>query len=73
MLSFRSSLVSTLLLAAASARDVPSNVRDFYNSVVGQGKCNNILADGFYSIDGDSGGRSIAKTTSNFQVLPQHC
>lgn len=52
------SLRSTLLLslaAAATARDIPSNVRDFYNSVRGQGQCSNKLKSGFHSIEGDDG------------------
>lgn len=52
------SLRSTLLLslaALATARDVPSNVRDFYNSVKGKGQCSNKLKSGFHSIEGDNG------------------
>ncbi|KAM3520156.1 hypothetical protein NHJ13051_007030 [Beauveria bassiana] len=52
------SLRSTLLLslaALATARDVPSNVRDFYNSLKSKGQCSNKLKSGFHSIDGDNG------------------
>jgi hypothetical protein len=45
-----------LLVAGASARDIPSNVQDLYNSITAQGKCNDIAATGFYSNEGDSGG-----------------
>ncbi|KJK92270.1 hypothetical protein H633G_03818 [Metarhizium anisopliae BRIP 53284] len=43
------------LAAVAAARDVPANVKSFYNSIRGQGQCRNVLAGGFHSIDGDSG------------------
>lgn len=52
------SLRSTLLLslaAVAAARDIPTNVRDFYNSVRGARQCSNKLKSGFHSIDGDDG------------------
>lgn len=55
MAPLQSSLAVSLLVALASARDVPTNVRDFYNSIVSQGQCNNVLADGFYSSDNDGG------------------
>lgn len=51
-------LKSTLLLslaALATARDVPSNIRNFYNSVKSKGECSNKLKSGFHSIDGDNG------------------
>lgn len=47
------------LVAVAGARDVPSNVRNFYNSVRSKGDCTNKLASGFYSKAGD-GGREFA-------------
>ena len=50
-------LATVLLGLGASARDVPQNVRDFYNTITGQGKCNNALATGFYSQDNDAGGK----------------
>ncbi|KFG78797.1 chitosanase [Metarhizium anisopliae] len=43
------------LAAVAAARDVPANVKSFYNSIRGQGQCRNVLTGGFHSIDGDSG------------------
>lgn len=55
MSSLRTPLVASLLVALVGARDVPANVRDFYDSVVGQGECSNVLADGFYSTDNDGG------------------
>lgn len=54
MASLRSALLLSLA-AAATARDIPTNVRDFYNSVRGQGQCNNKLKSGFHSIEGDDG------------------
>lgn len=53
-------LKSTLLLslaALATARDIPSNVRDFYNNVKGRGQCGNKLKTGFHAIGGDDGCR----------------
>lgn len=54
MASLRSALL-LCLAGLATARDVPSNVRDFYNSVRGKGQCGNKLKSGFHSIDGDDG------------------
>lgn len=51
------SSVSAIMLAlapAASARDVPTNVRNFYNKVKGQQYCPNKLQGGFHSQEGDS-------------------
>jgi hypothetical protein len=43
-------LLSALACAASvSARDVPSNVQSFYNSLKSQGACSNKLATGFYT------------------------
>ena len=42
------SLIS-LLAIAAEARDVPSNIQSFYNSIKAKGTCSNKLATGFYS------------------------
>ncbi|KAL1866294.1 hypothetical protein VTK73DRAFT_4824 [Phialemonium thermophilum] len=50
-----SALILSALAASSAARDVPSNVRNFYNTIVGQGQCSNVLATGFHSIEGDSG------------------
>ncbi|KAF4975923.1 hypothetical protein FZEAL_7340 [Fusarium zealandicum] len=54
MSSLRNTLLTSLLVALASGRQVPSNVKSFYDSVVRQGSCKNVLADGFHSSDGDS-------------------
>jgi len=44
------------LLVQVSARDIPSNVREFYNSLKLDGilGCSNKLATGFWSSDGGS-------------------
>ncbi|KAK7403783.1 hypothetical protein QQX98_010425 [Neonectria punicea] len=55
MPSLRTSLLASVLLGLATARSVPANVKTFHDSVVKQAKCNNVLAGGFYSSDGDSG------------------
>ena len=45
-------LLSALVGAASvSARDVPSNVQSFYDSLKTKGACSNKLATGFYSKD----------------------
>jgi hypothetical protein len=45
-------LLSALVGAAGvAARDIPSNVQTFYNTVKAQGACSNKLATGFYSKD----------------------
>ncbi|KAK3313968.1 glycoside hydrolase family 75 protein [Apodospora peruviana] len=41
--------------SVSSARDVPANVRDFYNSVAAKGDCSNKLATGFFSKDNGPG------------------
>ncbi|KAH7171341.1 family 75 glycoside hydrolase [Dactylonectria macrodidyma] len=56
MSSLRTPLVAaSVLVSLAAARSVPANVQSFYDAVVAQAKCNNVLASGFYSSDGDSG------------------
>jgi hypothetical protein len=45
-------LLSALVGAASvSARDIPSNVKNFYDSLKAKGTCSNKLATGFYSKD----------------------
>ncbi|KAF7552215.1 hypothetical protein G7Z17_g4449 [Cylindrodendrum hubeiense] len=55
MPSLRNPLLASLLIGLVSGRTVPTNVKNFYDAVVAQGKCNDALASGFHSIDGDSG------------------
>ncbi len=46
--------LALLFLSSAltiSARDVPQNVREFYNKVKGNRQCSNPLASGFWSTD----------------------
>jgi hypothetical protein len=45
--------VVALSLGLTTARDIPSNVQDFYDSVVNQRQCENELATGFTSIAGE--------------------
>lgn len=53
-------LLSALVGAAGvAARDVPSNVRDFYNSLKAKGDCSNKLATGFYAKDNGPGSKPI--------------
>lgn len=59
MSSLRTPLVAaSVLVGLAAARSVPANVQSFYDAVVAQSKCSNVLASGFYSSDGDSGGET---------------
>lgn len=53
----KTSLVASLsaLAAVTTARDIPSNVKSFYDSIRSQRQCRNVLAGGFHSIQGDSG------------------
>lgn len=55
MPSLRSQLLACLLLGLVSGRKIPTNVKNFYNTVVAQGECIDKLASGFHSIEGDSG------------------
>ncbi|GJN81804.1 glycoside hydrolase family 75 [Purpureocillium lilacinum] len=47
-------LTGLLMASTTTARDVPQNVRDLYNSIRSQGSCKNQLKGGFYSQEGDS-------------------
>lgn len=48
-----------LLAWACWARDVPDNVRDFYNAVVTLGSCDQPLVSGFYDMkDSDDNSES---------------
>lgn len=53
-----SALLATLLAATAkvAARDVPANVRSFYNKVKAQNVCPNQLQGGFHSVENDNKG-----------------
>lgn len=46
--------LAALLVAPAVGLDVPSNVRNLYNSIRAQGSCKNELKGGFYSQEKDS-------------------
>ncbi|KAI1479408.1 glycoside hydrolase family 75 protein [Daldinia sp. EC12] len=48
-MSFKTYLL-TLLFVSAQSRDIPTNIRQFYNSVVAQGSCNSPLKTGFYDM-----------------------
>lgn len=48
-------LVSLLLASSATALDVPSNVRKFYNDLRAKGTCTNKLATGFFDSKFDDG------------------
>ncbi|KAI0836380.1 glycoside hydrolase family 75 protein [Hypoxylon sp. FL0890] len=48
-MSLKNFLGVSMLLGTSLARDVPSNVRNFYNSIKSKGQCSSALATGFYS------------------------
>ncbi|KAK7445871.1 fungal chitosanase [Colletotrichum acutatum] len=48
-------LLFMFLATQALTRDIPSNVKDFYEFVRGRNKCHHTLASGFHSSEGDSG------------------
>jgi hypothetical protein len=58
IMHFSSTVLVTLLASTATvtARDVPANVRSFYNKVKNQDKCPNQLQGGFHSRDNDNKG-----------------
>ena len=55
---FSSAALSVLFASSATvaARDVPTNVRSFYNKVKAQDRCPNELQGGFHSKDDDNKG-----------------
>jgi hypothetical protein len=56
----RTLLATSLIIAGgAMAREVPSNVRDFVNSVRGKGQCDNVLARGFFTSWDDTVGGTL--------------
>ncbi|KAI1654756.1 glycoside hydrolase family 75 protein [Daldinia decipiens] len=48
-MSLKSFISVSALVGATLARDVPSNVRNFYNNIKNSGQCSYPLATGFYS------------------------
>jgi hypothetical protein len=50
-------LVPLLLASSASALQVPSNVRTFYNQLKAKGTCTNKLATGFFDSKFDDGSK----------------
>lgn len=59
-------VLSGLLTAEVSARDVPANIKALYSSIRANGKCSNILQGGFYSQEKDSKGNIEPLTTLRF-------
>ncbi|KAI0837277.1 glycoside hydrolase family 75 protein [Hypoxylon sp. FL0890] len=49
-MDLRAHILLLLLLVSAQARDIPSNVQEFYDSVVAQGSCKKPLQTGFYDM-----------------------
>lgn len=68
--------VLTALLAStatAAARDVPANVRSFYNKVKNQDRCPSELQGGFHSRDNDNKGMYLLSISSTTPSRVQHC
>ncbi|KAI1411645.1 glycoside hydrolase family 75 protein [Hypoxylon sp. FL1857] len=59
-MSLRARIVLPLLLASVQARDIPSNVQRFYDSVIAQGSCNKPLQTGFYDMSPEIPGIGFA-------------
>jgi hypothetical protein len=59
---FSTAALSVLFAASATvaAREVPANVRSFYNKVKAQNRCPNELQGGFHSKDDDNKGKAAA-------------
>lgn len=57
-MSVRTALSLTALASFATARDIPDNVRAFYDKVTSSGECANPLASGFHSLYGGGDGFS---------------
>ena len=62
---FSSAALSVLIATSATvaARDVPTNVRSFYNKVKAQNVCPNKLQGGFHSKDNDNKGMTPMSLT----------
>lgn len=63
--SFRFLLFASVA-ALVTARDVPDNIKAFKESIIEQGSCNDTLAKGFHSSDGDDG-------CKHFISCPYYC
>ncbi|KAM0277353.1 hypothetical protein ACHAQH_005869 [Verticillium albo-atrum] len=48
-------LIASAFLATALARDIPENLKSFYDHIRDQKHCKKVLAGGFHSTDNDSG------------------
>ncbi|RKL24513.1 hypothetical protein BFJ68_g516 [Fusarium oxysporum] len=48
-------LLFASIATLVSCRDVPDNIKVFKQSIIKQGSCNDTLAEGFHSADGDDG------------------
>lgn len=55
------SLLAALLASSASALSVPDNVRAFYNELKAKGRCDNVLATGFYNSEFEKGGMFVVR------------
>ena len=67
------SLVATLLASSALALSVPDNVRAFYNELKAKGKCDNVLATGFYNSAFEPGGMFIVQLNCRSLTGVQTC
>ena len=68
-------LLSALMGATGvAARDIPSNIQNFYNALKAQGDCKNKLGAGFYNDHSDTGAGSMytSNNTSSYVSGPNH-
>jgi hypothetical protein len=63
-------LAAAMLISSALARDVPGNVRSFYNRVL-NGKCSggHALQDGFYDKDDGSQSQSVKSISLAHRIV----
>lgn len=68
-------LLSALTGATSvAARDIPSNIQNFYNALKAQGDCKNKLGSGFYNDYSDTsvGSMCTSGNTSSYASGPNH-
>lgn len=56
-------LLASLAIQVSLARDVPTNIQNFYNSIKNSGSCKNELQTGFYATDGGPNSTSLPFTS----------
>ena len=66
----RAAAISGLLLGNSYAATIPTNVQNFYNSLVSKGSCSNKLKTGLTAVDGGPDSRfTLSVSTTSAQLL----